>query len=130
AKDSMKEISVGKHKLAGTTDENNENGLFVKNEKDSTGGLGEKGNDNDGSGTGKGEEGNGNGTNDPSNNNDTPEKPEFGNGDKEDDSDKTLASAKNTNTPNTGDTSSILLYAFLLIASLIPLGVKMKRRVV
>ena len=61
------------------------------------------------------------------NTDDTPEKPEFGsNGDNGKGSN--TGNGGNTQNPQTGDTSNILLYALLLIGSVIPLGVKLKRR--
>src|SRR5699024_3535508 len=63
------------------------------------------------------------------NTNDTPEKPEFGsNGDNGEGSN--TGNGGNAQNPQTGDTSDILLYALLLIGSLIPLAVKLKRRFV
>jgi len=63
------------------------------------------------------------------NTNNTPEKPEFGsNGDNGKGSN--TGNSGNAQNPQTGDTSGILLYALLLIGSLIPLAVKLKRRFV
>lgn len=64
--------------------------------------------------------------------NETPEKPEFGNGnngkDEKDETDKTIP-IENEN-PQTGDTTSILMYSMLFIGSLIPLAIKLRRRFV
>ena len=60
------------------------------------------------------------------NKNVTPEKPEFGSNNKTANTGK----GENAQNPQTGDTSGILLYTLLLIGSLIPLAVKLKRRFV
>jgi len=63
------------------------------------------------------------------NTDDTPEKPEFGsNGDNG--KGPNTENSGNAQNPQTGDTSGILLYTLLLIGSLIPLAVKLKRRFV
>src|SRR5699024_765428 len=61
------------------------------------------------------------------NTNDTPEKPEFGSSGDNGKGSNT-GNGGNAQNPQTGDTSGILLYALLLIGSLIPLAVKLKKR--
>ena len=56
-----------------------------------------------------------------------PGKPEFGNGDNVKNGEEVVKSGK-TDNPQTGDTTSILLYTLLLIGSIIPLAVKLRRR--
>lgn len=99
-KDSLKEIDVGDHMLVGTSDKNNDNGPTIED--------GEPGQ--------------------PINNGD-PKKPKFGNGDNGDNGEKVVKSGK-TDNPKTGDTTSIILYTLLLIGSVIPLAVKLRRRFV
>lgn len=61
---------------------------------------------------------------------DSPAKPDLGdNGDNNDD--KTAnGQDKKTDNPKTGDTSKIVLYALLLMGSLVPLGIQVRRRFV
>lgn len=114
-KDSMKEIDVSIHKLAGTNDKDNQNAPFVEDNK---------GSDSLGSnGSGNGDNDNGDQTGSLK----SPQKPgDFGdNGDGKTDGNGKIAKTDN---PKTGDTSKVLLYAMLLIGSFIPLAIKMRRR--
>lgn len=104
--DTKEEVDVGEHELAAIA--GNENGPEVT-EKESTGKvIGEENNDG------------GNGDDDQ----DKVEKPEFGtngeNGNGE--------NGKNGVNPQTGDTSMIMFYALLLLGSLVPLAIQLKRR--
>lgn len=59
----------------------------------------------------------------------TPEKPSFGNGDKDNDENGEKGKKNgDDNNPQTGDTTSLIMYSLLLIGSLIPLAVKFRRR--
>lgn len=98
-KDSMEEIAVGDHVLAAS---NNNNGPTVGEDS--------------GKQLGSNKEGN---------NDQTPKKPKFGMNDSNGEAGNNGEKPSN---PKTGDTSGMLLYAFLLLGSVIPLGVKFKRR--
>lgn len=97
-KDSMKEIDVDKQLLVPGSEEN-KNGPTIK------GG---------GSGGTIGGEG--------------PGKPEFGSNDDNGKNDKDIKKSGKNGNPQTGDTTNILLYSLLFIGSLIPLAVKLRRR--
>jgi len=98
-KDSMEEIEVGDHVLAAS---NNDNGPTVEEESGKQLGSNKK-----------------------DNNDQTPKKPKFG---MNDSNGEAGSSGEKSSNPKTGDTSGMLLYAFLLLGSVIPLGVKFKRR--
>lgn len=109
--DSMAEVNAENYELVAGSEEN-QNGPLVEGAApgSSLGGNGDK---------------NGNGDDNGNNNDDgTPSKPKFG------DNDETPGAASQGKNPQTGDTSSILLYSLLLIGSMIPLAVKLKRRFV
>lgn len=60
-----------------------------------------------------------------------PGKPNFGNGDSNTDNGNGKATnSGNNNNPQTGDTTNIFLYVMLLMGSLIPLAIKLRRRFV
>ena len=88
--------------------------------------------DNGNGPTAAGETGEGNQTPKPRNENGndktTPEKPEFGSGEDNNQSGDQKETSKKAANPQTGDTTNIMLYVLLLIGSAIPLALKLKRR--
>lgn len=114
--DSMKNIQVGDHLLAGTNDSDNLNGTSVSELEKSAPSLSRDRNSDD-------EDSNNSTGLDPN----TPSKPELGEGEED-----TSAAASNAGNggglnPKTGEETNILLYVLLLIGSAIPLAVKAKR---
>lgn len=106
---SKEKIDVGNHLLAGSNDANNKNGPYDK-ESDKKPIVDENGGK-------KKDEDNGD-----------LKKPTFGDGEDQNKNGKKVVKTNKTDNPQTGDTTSIILYSLLLIGSLIPLAAKFRRR--
>lgn len=118
---SMKEVKASNYRLVASTNDNGPDGENAQNPEDKVTAPATPKKDNETPTKGG---------SDDKNSNLTPEKPKFGPGADNNQSDGQKLAGGNKLNPQTGENTDIMLYVLLLIGSAIPLAIKMKRRFV